>query len=990
MSTARTGFLLICLLVLVQVAAAEPYEITVTTDTEWCVAGAPAGSHITATVTDGGVPAPAVTVTFSCEPGMGTLSGATVDTDREGRATVAFVPGTQSGTAVITATATLGEGEETQVHAASCEQSIDHATPYSLKIREYQSEVTVDSVTALSLAMQDRYGNLIDARYQTETARFTVGSPSGDGGIADPSTGLYTDEVALPVGMDGYIRTTLKADRIAGENIIYVDFPNPVPDTYVTVYGIADGVPATISCTISPDGSPEPWLPADGISKFSVLYVLEDGYGNPAGNRSVHLTALPGEDRTVTTNSDGRIMITYGPKDTTGTVTLTATAADNDSVTCSALVRFTNTEPVEMILSANPQTMPSLDANPDAVSSIRAKVLDEKGNPVSGETVAFAIEAIDFQGNDAGTSPVLLQTGATTDGDGYASVTFVPGSFPLPSQEGYNASASATCSVRATWGNTSRSIPLSWKNYPFLSVLTSVDPETVEVNDTIAVNVTLRGDGWALQPDPIDVVLAIDRSGSMLKDYPDRMVSTKDAAKVFVENMNPLRDRIGLVSFGVNGKADIYDYGYKYWAGRDYTRDDDYRYISDHYPDNGKVYAGYATLDHGLSYDHAAVASSIDTLVPYWGTPMRPALYTAITELIDSGTSDVQAVILLSDGDWNTGGDPLAISTYDYYGDLSPAEQNMAVYAQNNGIVIYSIAFAEDISYSGKATLRTLAESTGGIYYEAPGGDDLAAIYSEIAGELKTEAGVDTLMDLRFDHVQVNNLTVPNTAADPVLDYLYLPGSSTLIGSWIENESGHFDILPLATYDNTTEWNAGRGLAFDVGTVYLNQTWTARFSLQVLKEGNINIFGPGSAITFNGGAVSLPLPDTFVTAVPDLNNSGLNSSGLDVWNLCREGSGPVGDFLHFGWNLNYTGNESVTQRLYYSTDDRHTWTRFDTLTAVSAGNVTQSGALDLRALSEGYYWIRVRATAPDARDAIAETDAAIRVGLTETPKIRIS
>jgi len=210
-----------------------------------------------------------------------------------------------------------------------------------------------------------------------------------------------------------------------------------------------------------------------------------------------------------------------------------------------------------------------------------------------------------------------------------------------------------------------------------------------------------------------------------------------------------------------------------------------------------------------------------------------------------------------------------------------------------------------------------------------------------------------------------------------------------VIGSWIDNETGRYDIVPIDTYDNTSDWAAGRNLAFDVGTVRLNQTWTARFTLRVLKEGNINIFGPASLITFNGGTSSLTLPDTFVTAVPDLNNTGLNSSALDVRDLRRDGSGAVTDFLPLIWTLNYTGEETVTQRLYYSTDEKHTWTRFAAMTAVAPGNVTQKTSLDVRELPAGYYWVRVRATAPDAPDAMDELMAPILVGSAETPKIKL-
>jgi hypothetical protein len=47
----------------------------------------------------------------------------------------------------------------------------------------------------------------------------------------------------------------------------------------------------------------------------------------------------------------------------------------------------------------------------------------------------------------------------------------------------------------------------------------------------------------------------------------------------------------------------------------------------------------------------------------------------------------------------------------------------MSVYANNNNITIYSIGFGQDLSAGGRETLRLLAESTGGKYYNASAAD---------------------------------------------------------------------------------------------------------------------------------------------------------------------------------------------------------------------------------------------------------------------------
>jgi len=104
-----------------------------------------------------------------------------------------------------------------------------------------------------------------------------------------------------------------------------------------------------------------------------------------------------------------------------------------------------------------------------------------------------------------------------------------------------------------------QNVVLTWKNYPYLSIETEVSPQTVNVTGTVNVKVSLKGDGWALRPKPIDAVFTTDRSGSMLKDNPDRMVSVMSASKTFVGAMHvgAARDHIGLVSFGTNSWAKL-------------------------------------------------------------------------------------------------------------------------------------------------------------------------------------------------------------------------------------------------------------------------------------------------------------------------------------------------------------------------------------------------------------------------------------------------
>lgn len=984
---------LVVFLLLCSAPAAADAEITLNTDPTWIVAGSGDSSTVTVTTTG------ETTVVLSCDPAMGTLSPSTVTTSTDGKATAKFTAGTKSGNAVITgkvlnATAAV-VAENTTV------QKVDHAAPYKLALKDYMSEATVGSEVPIVLALVDYYGNRIDNRWESATGRdaesvtFSVGSP-GDSAVFLVNGSVTGDTAVCPVDGEGNVTVTLMLGRKAGENIVFVNLPSPISDTYFTFYGLSDAPPASITCAVSPDGTPLPWVYADGKSTFTITCTLMDADGNPSVNRSVRVsTSLPGEEKTIRSNDNGLVMFTYGPKDKIGKVTITATSADNSSVTCSQTVEFTSTDPVDMILTASPQTMPSRDVK-NMTAEIRAKVVDVKGNPVKGQTVTFSLSNIDTEGYNATAPPELVETSAVTKYNESAIVHFRPGAFVQDRKN--KTSATGTCKVIARWGDDVEDLTLTWKNYPYLSVSTAVDNESVTVNQTVNVTVSLRGDGYALQPDPIDVVLVIDRSGSMLYDKPDRMHSVREAAKKFVNNMSG-QDHVAVVSFGRNGY--IYRPGYNSGISKSHIND---QYV---YP---VTYSDYATVDAELATEFTSVKATLESLVPDHGTPMRHGIYKAVGEITSNGRDKaVKAIIVLSDGDYNWYGDPLARGDgytqdeydpddygdrdrdYYKYSDLSSLEQNMAVYAKNHNIKIYSIGYADTISDDGKKTLKKLAESTGGKYYDGSAAN-IGAIYTAIAGELRTEAGVNTTMDISFKDVEVNNEIIDG---DVVFTYLHIPGKSTYIDTWIDNTTPpyvppHNPSYPY-TEDQTADWNDDHNLHFNIGTIHLNQTWTATYTLTVLRDGNINIFGQGSTISFDNGTETLDLPRTFITALPGLNNTGINASYLWVGEPSRVESGPITDFLRMKWNLNYTGNQTATQKLFYSIDGKKTWILFEKMDPEKRthGLKQEVAVLDVRDRPAAQYWIRVRATAPDAPPAGNETSVSFFIGNATNAKIRL-
>ena len=1016
-------------LIVSAVSAADPDRIQLSTDADWLVANGVDSAVISIQALDAsGVPLKNCTVALGVDPIYGRISPATVTTGVSGITIATFTASRTSGTAVITARA--GAVEET------LRLSIDHDLPCRVTYLDYESEVTAGATTTITVGLADLHGNMLNDQRVAETVRFSAGSVDDDAAFIDDG-GDPVPELERTVNATGFVQVPFRTSRTVGENIVRIGVLQDGTSRYISIHGQPTGIPAAIAVAVSPDADPVPYQPADSESMFTLTYRLFDAWGNPAAGRDVRVvTSLAGEEVVLTTNGMGVACLTYGPKDTTGIVTLTATAVDNASVTIAQEVEFIHTDPVNMLLSASPQSMPSRDVDRNSVAELRAKVMDVKGNPVDGETVTFAIVpgSINLGGSNSTEDPYLgeipgqnVATAVTISGS--AIVKFHPGSF-APPEVGKKASARGNVTVRATWENVSRDIILTWMNYPYLSVETEVSDQRVLVNNTTDVTVRLKGDGWALRPDPIDVVLVVDRSGSMAGTdvNPTRMAAAKAAANDFVDQMSlTAGDRVALVSFAFG-----------------------------------------ATLDQELTDEESEIKGAINRLPTDGGTNMRMAYYTAIKYLKEKGRPEaVKAVILMSDGDWNYHGSPLAkgvgyadnnryltrrssygaqaplsgycwsglVNSYDFsdekyewYHDLpnpkggadvqrqagwgdwydtegnrwvstNPASwtcdngqftnQNMSVYAnsgdETNRVKIYSIGFASRLNSDVERGLSVLSRAAGGKYVWAKDEAALKNVYTDIAGELKTEAGIDTTMVLDFDMVRVND---EDREGKDVFDYIYEDGVSTTVESWVENETGHHEIIPLTTINQTDDWNDDHTLQFDVGTVHLDQTWEATFRLRVLTDGNINIFGPNSTITFNDGAAELGLPDTFITAVPDLNNTGLGAATLTLSNPRYTCTEPVEEFLTAAWDLTYTGSTTATEFVEYSNDGGLSWVRFDTLTA--DGTVAdETSSLDVLARPPGEYQVRIRAFADDAPDAVLIFPS-IRVGELRAAYIRLA
>jgi hypothetical protein len=997
---AKAGILIIIgLLFLVGMVSGHiPDTVTIISDKSYLTANNVDQSTITVwvwnTTTGSTIPITGAAVSFSVDPVYGTLTPASRITDLSGKAISTFKVKMKSGFANINVLVSASDATGSYNNVSIITQKIDHDKPNKIIfIPPYEG--TVATMVSLNAAFTDQWGNPIDNQInpnETHVVSLHVHGPSPDDCyfVDVNNITLGHDLTNIPLDSNGNVPVTIRLTTVTGNNYISMEAFNLNPPP--KVIRAIPGKPFYIIQEFNPDGTP-PKLPSGG--SFTFVYTLYDKFMNPTGGQDVWIN-MSSTQKLAKTTENGKISGTY-EEVTTGFYTITATAVNNNSVTCSKTVQFYTGAATSHNVVANPQTMPSRDANPAIYSNISVKVVDEGGNGVNGETVYFSLSNINYNPSDVGTitPPSLSATSAVTGADGIngtATVKFYPGEF-VTTGSTYRQSATGNAKVTATWNSIPKVVDVAWKNYAYLSAVLTLTPPQVKVGETVDVNLKLNGDGWNFVKLPIDVVLIIDKSGSMLwntptyydagSSNPQRITSAKNAAKTFVTAMDDPNNRVGLVSF-----------------------------------------ASTTSTDRTLTTDFTGVKSSINGLTATGATQMRRALYEGITDVDANGRNGaVKAVILLTDGDWNYDGSILGHGTgwtsghytfsgntlepdnYRYYSGLGctlsgdsctngeGTSQNMSIYAKENNVRIYALSFVNEPSATVKNALNVMTNNTGGFYEHAPDEDALNDLYEKIANDLGDIAGVDTTADMDFGTLNVDGTsTVGSTVFEYVGDPI-IPGNppatppgSTMVDKYNKSLT-HFIPGPDFTQNGpliinqTNEWNANKSLNFNIGLVKLNETWETNFRLRVLKEGTIMLFSPESAVHFQdyqGVESSLPLGNlSYLTAVKQ--PTGLEIQTIEVVPNCPLNVTSSNPVLPFEWDTIYNGNATTIFEEGRYMSESGAWVLFHS----SSYNVSGIGVLndirhrsttfDLRRVAPGKYTINIKAYTSGSRATSSPT-----------------
>ena len=565
--------------------------------------------------------------------------------------------------------------------------------------------------------------------------------------------------------------------------------------------------------------------------------------------------------------------------------------------------------------------------------------------------------------------PVLNSQTVVTGKSGFAYINFIPGEFASDEYRPVTGNCTVsgtwrtvTKTVTPIWKNYGYLKVTTW-------VDNSTIEQDQELN--VGVEVFADGPSYTARPiDMIfcvdrgaKMLLDTFNAGSSGEVH-DKMVYVYEHSAVLVNELTQCSeeeecDRAGVVSFGPGFYSTNWP---DKLPGEDNDKSDDPLYISTWYGGSHSGYEDFSTIDTGLTYTFNPLVSNVtDGLRPFgdpWkgnkeNVPLRYGLYRSINELIGmEGRSQrpdaIRAIVVLTDHEWNDWGDPTAgwdgtkvavnlaedkkapwdLSQsglnawipFDTFGrmvngervvdtsvDKSDPRQNMANYAKEHGIIIYTVAYPKkdtNIPTSRETVLRYLADDTGGQYFEARNGTSLKTIMELIGKDLRQRASINTTAVFNFTNVKIDGTS--SISGIEAFNYSYTPGKSTIIQKW-NSTGGLIESESDFARNDTLDWITKQKLVFDLGTMYSGDRWMVNFTLISKKVGTVELF-EDSYVYSDDDTLSIPQPiiQTGGISYGDVPTSELNIEWFTV-----------DSSMNAAYSISYTGEETVHTRLYY-------------------------------------------------------------------------
>jgi len=294
----------------------------------------------------------------------------------------------------------------------------------------------------------------------------------------------------------------------------------------------------------------------------------------------------------------------------------------------------------------------------------------------------------------------------------------------------------------------------------WINVTKEIAPKNIHPCEpsTIFINVSVEGEP-TIDYAPINVVLVIDRSGSMSNIFEGNTTLSyiKEAAKNFVGELNFSKDKVGVVSYG-----------------------------------------SQATIEQPLTDDGVIANSSIDTIYlrsNSWenGTNTGDALRLAKEHLLGNLTEGaVPVIVLFSDGCPSFHGLSQNINEFNWQSyfcyENCPTYNNTCVLwarnnaadAKNNGITIFSVGFFDalcescynpyncnEVTSYAQWLMKDIATDPAK-YFNAPAPSDIENVFQNISQEISEII----LTNLTIEDYLPENIVVLSTNGGTYTDYI--------------------------------------------------------------------------------------------------------------------------------------------------------------------------------------------------------------------------
>ena len=280
---------------------------------------------------------------------------------------------TASFTAAETSTATISAevNDVTLTDTASVTVGAGNADPAQSTITASPETITAGGTATVTVQLKDSDGNNLTSGGESVGLGSDIGSFVGS--VTDNGDGSYTGTFMSEQAGEATISGSVGGVGITDTATVAVES------------GPAD--PATSEVVADPET-----IATDASSTITVQ--LKDQYGNNVNlsNEAVLVGAIGPGNISAFGVQGGKVIATFEPDSTTSTGQSTVTATlDGTAITDTATVTITAgpADANASTIEANPSS--EVIANGDASSTLTITVTDQYGNPVSGESLFFAI-----------------------------------------------------------------------------------------------------------------------------------------------------------------------------------------------------------------------------------------------------------------------------------------------------------------------------------------------------------------------------------------------------------------------------------------------------------------------------------------------------------------------------------------------------------------------------------------------------------------------